>query len=573
MDIINFQDASCLHCYKCLRFCEVKAIRMDHGQAKIMGESCVFCGRCLEVCPQNAKTFSSDLDYVKEMLSKKERVILSVAPSYRGILSAREPERIVGALLKLGFDQVRETAEGAAYVTLEYARLLKTGKMDNIITTCCPSANALIEKYYPSVIRDMAPVVSPMIAHGRMLKEMFGSDTKVVFLGPCIAKKDEARRDIRTRGCIDAVINFMELELWLKDEDICFEDCEGAAFANPNPKVNQLYPIEGGTIRSLAGEEQGEIFETYQKLSVTGIKSCRELFHSIKMGWIHHCFIEVMVCEGGCVNGPLVEKSRGLRFKSALDIEANTPQVAPRCQELPGTVKMRKHFTPNVHKDKMPSEEELKQILKSIGHYKISSEFNCGACGYFTCRDKAIAIYQGKADPEMCLLNSYEKAKSLSNVVMDTTPNIIFIINKEMKIIEFNLKAEEYFKIPRAKALESYLYELLDTVDFEEVFATLKPILRKKTKIKELGITSLKTIVPIEGQDRLLGILQDISKEEEQLERLYDKRLETVKMAQEVIDKQMMTAQEIAGLLGETTAETKAILTKVRDMMLNDEQY
>ncbi len=568
MDIINFQGANCQHCYKCLRFCEVKAIRMDHGQARIMGEHCVLCGKCLEVCPQNAKTFASDMDKVKEMLANHEKIIVSLAPAYRGILTEARPEQVVGALLKLGFYQVRETAEGASYVTDEYARLLQEGKMDNLITTCCPSANALVEKYYPSIIPDMAPVVSPMIAHGRLLKEMFGPDIKVVFLGPCIAKKDEAERDERTRGCIDAVINFTELEEWMQEEGIRFEDCQGAPFANPNPKVNQLYPVENGTIRSVV--ERG-LNPKYQRICVTGIKNCREVFHSIKMGRIHNCLVEVMICEGGCVNGPVVDKNRGFRFKATLDIESNAPHEAPDLPALPPKVSLVKHFTPHVHKEKMPSEEEIQAILKSIGHYKVSTQFNCGACGYYTCRDKAIAIYQGKAEPQMCLINSYEKAKSLSNQVMENAPNIIFIIDKDMKIIEFNPKAEDYFKMTRAQALERYLFEVMDTTDFEEVFSTLQPILRKKVKMKELGITALETIVPVENQDHLLCIIQDITEEEEQLARLYDKRLETVKMAQEVVDKQMRTAQEIAGLLGETTAETKAILTRVRDMMLNDE--
>ncbi|MCI8895514.1 MAG: 4Fe-4S dicluster domain-containing protein [Lachnospiraceae bacterium] len=566
MDIINFQEANCLHCYKCLRFCEVKAIRVDHGQAKIMPDYCVHCGTCLEVCPQDAKTYASDLDKVKTMLGRREEVIVSVAPSYRGILTEAEPGKIVGALRRLGFSQVRETAEGASYVTDEYARLLAEGKMDNIITTSCPAANALIEKYYPSIIPDMAPVASPMIAHGRMLKQMY-PNARVVFLGPCLAKMEEAHMDARCQGAIDAVINFAEFEQWLWEDDIKFEECESLPFDNPDPKINQLYPVEGGTIRSVMRRGMNE---EYQRISVTGIHSLRELFHSIKMGRIHHCFVEVMICEGGCVNGPLVEKNRGFRFKATLDIEGSAENLAPELPEYPKEASIRKNFAPNVHREKMPSESEIREILKSIGHYKVSTEFNCGACGYFTCRDKAIAIYQGKADPQMCLLNSYEKAKSLSNLVMDNAPNIIFIVNDEMKIIEFNPKAEAYFKITRAEALERYLFELMDTRDFDEVFLTLQPIVRKKTKIKELGITSLETIVPVENQDRLLAIIQDISQEEEQLERLYDKRLETVKMAQEVVDKQMRTAQEIAGLLGETTAETKAILSKVRDMMLDE---
>ena len=570
MEIIHSLEANCQHCYKCLRYCDVKAIRVDNGLAKIMNEYCVLCGNCVEICPQNAKTFSSDLIEVQRMLKSGEKVIVSLAPSYRGILTEAKPEQIVGALRKLGFFQVRETAEGAAYVTEEYTKLLAEGKMDNLITTCCPSANALIEKYYPSILPDMAPVVSPMIAHGRMLKELYGPDVKVVFLGPCIAKKAEAEQDERTKGTIDAVLNFKEFEEWLEAEQIRFEDCGSIPFDNQDPRVNQLYPVEGGVIRSML--RQGAQTD-YQRLTVTGIKSCRELFHSIKMGRIHHCIIEVMACEGGCVNGPLVVKNRGFRFKAKLDLEASALNMAPELQPLPDNVSLKRQFSPDIHKEKEPTEEEIQEILKSISHYKVSTEFNCGACGYSTCRDKAVAIYQGKADPEMCLLNSYEKAKSLSNQVMENAPNIIFLVDHEMRLIEFNPKAEEYFGISRAEALTRYLFELMDTDVFEEVFATLEPVVRRKTKIPELKITSLQTIVPVEGRDSLLVILQDISEEEAQLERLYDKKLETVKMAQEVVDKQMRAAQEIAGLLGETTAETKAILTKVRDMMLEDESF
>ena len=206
MKVIDFKDAKCRHCYKCVRHCLVKAIAIENEQAHILQDHCINCGHCLEVCPQNAKTFASDLERVKGYLRQGDRTVISIAPSYLGVLEFEKPGQVVDALLKLGFAEVRETAEGAALVTNEYQKLIREKKMPNIITTCCPSVNDLVEKYYPDCTKYMAPVVSPMIAHGRYIKKLYGDDTKVVFLGPCIAKKQEAVGDARIFGAIDATL-------------------------------------------------------------------------------------------------------------------------------------------------------------------------------------------------------------------------------------------------------------------------------------------------------------------------------------------------------------------------------
>ena len=195
MNVIDFKDAKCRHCYKCVRHCMVKAIAVVNEQAHILHDHCIHCGHCLEVCPQNAKTFASDLSRVKGYLASGAKTVISIAPSYLGVIEAGTPGQIVSALLSLGFSEVRETAEGAALVTAEYQKLLDEKKMQNIITTCCPAMNDLVEKYYPECASLMAPVVSPMIAHGRYIKKLYGDATKVVFLGPCIAKKQEAEGD------------------------------------------------------------------------------------------------------------------------------------------------------------------------------------------------------------------------------------------------------------------------------------------------------------------------------------------------------------------------------------------
>jgi iron only hydrogenase large subunit-like protein len=241
MNVIGFKEAKCKNCYKCVRNCDVKAITVKDAQAYIMNDKCILCGHCLEVCPQNAKTLISDLERVKEYIKEGHQTIISLAPAYLGVLKYNTPGQVISALLKLGFTAVRETAEGAAYVTREYDKLIAAGEMENIITTCCPSLNDLVEIYYPSLTKYLAPVISPMIAHGKIIREEYGPNVKVVFLGPCISKKREAESDPRTVGIIDAVINFKELEEWLLEEGIDILEQPDTPPSNPNPLVNRLY--------------------------------------------------------------------------------------------------------------------------------------------------------------------------------------------------------------------------------------------------------------------------------------------------------------------------------------------
>ena len=219
----------------------------------------------------------------------------------------------------------------------------------------------------------------------------------------------------------------------------------------------------------------------------------------------------------------------------------------------------------------MPSEDEIRVILKATGKYNKDQELNCGACGYPSCRDKAIAVYQGKAEQEMCLPHAYEQAHSMANVVMETTPNAIFILDSDLKIMEFNRMAEKFFGINKDSALNAYIFEIMDSQDFEDVFKSHQSILRRKVDLAQYHLKLLETIVYIDDLDALLCILQDVSREEEKLEKEYDKKMEMVSSAQAVIDKQMMVAQEIAGLLGETTAETKIILSRLGDLILADD--
>lgn len=568
MNIIVFKNASCKHCYKCVRTCSVKAIRVKNAQAQIMTDYCVLCGHCLEVCPQNAKTFASDLEMVKAYLAAGKKVALSIAPSYLGIFDYDRPGQVICALKKLGFAYVRETAEGAALVTDAYQKLMDEGKMENIITTCCPSVNDLVEKYYPELIGDMAPVVSPMIAHGMLMKKLYGDDVKLVFAGPCVAKKEEAREDERTEGYIDAVITFAELEDWFKEAGIDVFACEEMPVDNPDPKINRLYPVRKGVMTSV---DTGHGTGGYTMFDIDGMENCRELFEEMKEGRLKHCFIEANMCEGGCIKGPAINKLKISRFESTIEIEKQVQHQPASLLEEAVTLDLHKVFYSRMLRDDLPTEEQIRRILKATGKNNKDEELNCGACGYPSCREKAIAVFQGKAEQEMCLPYAYETANSMSNVVMETTPNMILIVDDQLKIMEMNKKAEEVFGVDRETAIKTmYVFELLDASDFESVLNRHTPIYRKKIYLEAYQMTVLETIVYVASLDAALAIFQDVTADEKEMQKQMETKMEVVDIAQEVIEKQMMVAQEIAGLLGETTAETKVTLTKLRDSILNE---
>lgn len=567
MKVIDFKNASCKHCYKCVRSCSVKAIQVKNAQATIMDSHCVLCGKCLEVCPQNAKTFISDMERVRSYIAAGKKTVVSLAPAYLGILKYDRPGQVVDALLKLGFSEVRETAEGAVYVTNAYARLMDEGQMTNIISTCCPSVNDLVEKYYPELVPYMAPVVSPMIAHGKLIKFMYGSDTKVVFIGPCIAKKEEAEGDDRTTGFVDAVLNFAEIEAWLEEKGIDIKSCEEKQPANPDPRVNRLYPVTSGVISSVLAKKK---IDSYKKIFIDGIEDCKEVFDDMKAGLIEGCFIEANMCEGGCIKGPAVNKLNISKYKATMVIEEQIQKEAPDYPETIVNVDISKKFRSDSVHDAMPTEEQITQILKATGKYNKTQELNCGACGYPSCRDKAIAVFQGKAEQEMCLPHVYEKAKSMSNVVLEATPEIVLIVDSAFQIIEFNKRAEDVFGINKSEAVNKMIFEIMDASDFEQVLEDHLSIKRKKIHLSGLGLVLVENIIYIEEMDAMLAIFQDITDEEAEMERQLQMRMDTVDIAQQVIDKQMTVAQEIAGLLGETTAETKVILTQLRDSMMKE---
>lgn len=566
MSVIGLKKANCMNCYKCVRVCPVKSIRVHNEQAEIIEEECILCGRCLEACPQNAKVLYSDLELVKSFLQEGKKVFVSLAPSFLGSFECKEPGQMVTALKKLGFYDVCETAQGAVMVTDEYYKLLVKGQIDNIVTTCCPTVNALAEKYYCEVLPYMAPVVSPMIAHGKMLKEKYGREIKVVFIGPCISKKAEAA-DIRHDDAVDAVLTFEELSSWMLEKGIFPSTLEADSFSGTDPKVARRYPISAGIIKSLLSKGG---LNGYQTITISGIEQVKLVFEALKNNKLHKTFIEINACPEGCINGPAVNGEPYEFFGAQQKIKRYSTADTVAYPVFRHQVGMQKQFVDRRAKEPIPDEATIRGILKRIGKETQEQELNCGSCGYPSCRDKAIAVFQNKAQLSMCMPYMNEMTQSLSNVVLAYTPNIIIAVNQDMKIVEFNHAAESAFHLTRKDALNRELSDIIDDENFKKVLLSKQDVTDLKADYPEFGLKTSQDIIYVPKHQVIIGFLQDITQEEAREQKAYKLKMDTMEMAQKVIDKQMMVAQEIASLLGETTAETKVTLTKLKKTIIYD---
>lgn len=566
---IGFRKAKCKDCQKCIRLCPVKAIRRKDEQAQFVASECILCGQCLEACPHHAIQVFSDIDKVKKYIEDGEKVVVSLSPAYLGAFDKSEPGQFLEALYQMGFYEIRETAEGAVYVTNAYDSLLKEGKMDNVITTVCPVINTLVEKYYPELVTQLAPIVSPVVAHGRMLREEFGSDVKIISITPCLAEATEVLKDERTKGAVDAVISFKELIQWMRSMDIQVTDCKTYHHKRINPMVNGAYAAGDGVIKALrakSGESDG-----YKRIVVTGIDECKDILACVLRGELHNCLLELNACVSGCVNGPVSGKNPSERFKSQMLVQERIMKDFPEYEER--TMDLSKKFEGHPEPADVPTDGQIREILSKIGMDSPEKELNCGACGYNTCREKAIDAYRKRSDIYLCVNYMYDRVRSLSDVIMSVTPEMIIIVDSELKIKEFNNAAEVAFNISKDEAVKKYLYEIIDAEDFQEVFQNRRSIMNKKVVYKSYGLTTVQNIIYVRSQDVAIGFFRNTTSEEKEKENRRKLRMEGVNIAQAIIDKQMMVAQEIAGLLGETTAETKMTLTKLRDGMMSDEDF
>jgi len=570
MSNINFSKANCKNCYKCLRSCPVKAIKFENQQAKIDEERCIECGHCLTICPQNAREIKSDLDNVKEAINSGKKVIASLAPSFTGFFDV-QPRKVVSALKRLGFSIIEETAVGADIVAELYNDYIKDNKQDVYISTACPSANYLVEKYFKELIPYLMRVVSPMIAHGKLLKEKFGEDSFVVFIGPCLAKKSEFDSYI-DENVIDAVLTFDELNCWITECGIEINEIEEEEF-NINPySKGQGFPIGGGIIEAM-GEKLQESKLTV--ITVSGMEDCIEVFNSIKNGDLKEVLIEASACKGSCVGGPVMVKN-GENYFAKLKkvknyIKSRKNYNQPTFTKIPQNMDFQRVFTEKSIKKNIASEEEIISIMEKMGKYELVDELNCGVCGYNSCKEKAQAIFEGMAETNMCLHYMRSKAESLANEIVENTVSNLILLDGEMNVREINPAAKAIFKIQSQNIIGKHISLLIDDEDFKRVRETKVNIIGKKYDYPKYGVVFVANIVYLPRVDMVLVSMINIMAEEKNKKELMKVKENTLNAAQEVIEKQMRVAQEIASLLGETTAETKIILTKLKKIVAGED--
>lgn len=568
MKFINFIKENCNNCNRCLRICPSKAITILEDHAEIVDDLCISCGKCQIACQKGALIIKSNVSQVKKAIQSKKRVIASVAPSFAGAFDMSDEYQIVTALKKLGFDIIEETAIGAEIVLDYYNKYYEEGKYKNLITTSCPSVNNLIEKYYPSLTKYMIPVVSPMIAHGKLLKHKYGIDSVVVFIGPCLAKKAEAE-DFQHEGIIDSVLTFEELDYWFLEENIVLRNLEPQPFNQTSYKRGSLFPVKGGL-----SEENSFVRKKYELMRINGVESCKEFLECIENNGIDGFFAELNICNNSCIDGPGMPKDNINHYVRQDKIKK---YVIKKKSYAQGDIEYNyenidftKRFFNRKASRKTATEDKIKEILGKMGKRSQEDELNCTACGYASCREKAKSVIEGMSDINMCLPFMKAEAESLRNVIFKNSPNIIFILDEDLKVKEFNPKSERAFNI-KAEAMKGEpISKLIDEDIFLRVISTKEDLIGHKLVYSQYGLVLIGNITYLEKEKVLMVIMTDVTLAEKNKEELARVKKNTLNAAQEVIDKQMRVAQEIASLLGETTAETKVILTKLKDIALGE---
>ena len=553
-EILRLKKSNCKNCYKCIRRCPVKAIRFSAGQAHVIGSDCILCGRCFAACPQNAKQISSDMEKVGVLLMTSE-VYASVAPSFAAAFPGIGIDALEDAMKQLGFAGVEETAIGATIVKNEYERILREEMPNVLISSCCTSINLLIRRYYPDTLFALAPVMSPLQAHCSEIKRRH-PEAKTVFIGPCIAKKQEAADG----DLIDAVLSFEELIDWLNEKNIKLAP---RADSRKGGKT-RIFPTTGGVLNSM------EKLPDYTYLAVDGIENCAAVLEEIRAGSLHRCFIELSACQGSCANGPLLAKRPAapalntaniMRYIADGEFEVEQP-----LKEL-----CAKNYEPIRPTAQQPSEMQIRDMLQKMGKYTEQDQLNCGSCGYNSCREKAIAVIQGKAEQSMCLPYMMKKAEGFSDTVVANSPNGILVLNDDLEVQKINPVARRILYVRNEMdILGDNVIRLMDPAPFLKARENRSNIVRERVFLTEYGYHVDRTIIYNSEYHLFICIMRDVTDEMSQQEKKMEMRLHAVEIADDVAKKQLKIVQDIASLLGETAADTLIAIERLKETISDD---
>ena len=556
---IYTEPENCQDCYKCVRECPVKAIRIEDNKAYIIEKRCIYCGHCTQVCPTGAKKIRDGVSRARLVLQHAPRVILSLAPSWVSEFEQLEAPQLIAAIRQLGFMAVSETAIGAELVSARVSEYLEQSDPGVYISSACPVVVEYIRKYSTEHIDSITPVLSPMLTHARILKQHYGNDIKIIFAGPCICKKLEADN---FKDLIEVAITFRDLKGWLEKENIYPETIASTPddhFVPWSAGLGSLYPIEGGMLPGVQEEKKRII-----KMAFSDLGNIKDVIKNLD---IHRkkdtIFLELLACKGGCINGPVKLSQTSLAIKR-YNIQNRRALVATGQPDDLSSIDIRTTYQADCCSDASHSEEEIKQALAAVGKTCSEHELNCSGCGYDTCRDFALAMLEGRAEENMCVSYMRKVAHDKATVLLQKIPAGVLLVDNELKISDMNLfcanlLGEDAMIVYEASpGLNGMALE--QVCPFADLFRTVLNTGKEITErqIRDQEKIWLLSIYNIQPHRLVFGILQD-------LREPYVRQEWMQEQTREVIRKYMSTVQQVACLLGENAAYTDATLRAVMD--------
>ena len=568
MRVFEIDRERCRSCMRCVPFCPSEAIHVKKDAVIIDHSRCIACGTCYGKCAHGAVRQLSEVDKVREFIRAKRKVILSIDPACLAFLpEGMSLEQLAAAAHDLGIWDVAGASEAFAAVAAEYVRMIQEKPEANIVFSSCPVVQNLMEQFYPELLHCLTPVASPMIAHGRMLKRDFTS-AAVVYVSTCAARLEESK-DVRHSTEINAVLSIGELLEWFREEGIDPAEYEEEPLLSEEGGIGELCAIAGGMLECV---EYMMPSHGRQTIVVDGIPSCKALLEELKKGTIHGAVIEMNACEGGCVGGANgcsgSRETRG-RFAATMQIRKYVNSRDKRPYFDTHGIAMANPTIDFSVGPYLPTEEDIQEMMFRIGVGNPRQQKDCGQCGYETCRKRAEAILHHKEPVTICRQVVQDARMDVYSRIYEELPVAAVLINEEQRIVEFNQEASTLFNLKRGQ--EKYIFEIMDPGDVQYVLSTELGIRHKRLDIPELFLRVDASLVPLKQLGMVLGLFWDVTEAEEEENRQLQSRLQSVEMAQKVIDKQMSVAQQIAFLLGETTAETKVTLNQLKRRILDEE--
>lgn len=558
MSILEFKKVNCKDCYKCVRYCPVKSIRVKDHAASILAGECILCGNCTIVCPQHAKEDINDVPMIKVLMSKHETVIAIVAPSFAAYFNISF-ETMKSTLKKLGFADVFEVAEGAHVVKNEYERLVAENPDQTWITSSCASVNYYIKRHRPEAAKYLLPVLTPMKALAKILRERY-PEAKFVFIGPCLSKKGEA---FENGSGVSAVLLFEELEDWLAEENIVVHEDE--SFRN-QPRLSRLFPMSGGILATMK-QEPGINY-----LPISGFDGVKQTIEDVIDGKLPHCFIEMNFCKGGCVGGPSFRRKELGTLRGAVKTrQAAGTTIYDEDYSVPETLNYSTTFQTKRVFRLEPTKAQIEVVLRQMDKFSPEDELNCGMCGYSTCREKARAVLFGKAEIDMCMPYIRKRAENYAGKIIDSVPSGILAIDMSLNISQANPAACDIFGVDATSLVGQPIGTILDENDFVNLLASDEDNLMTSIYLPDYGLYLDETLQVNRDANLIICILKNVTEEKTRHRRAMQKRQQTAAIADEIVEKQLRMVHEIASLLGETASETKIAISDLKESVMMED--